>query len=89
MKSLARVKAYEWSEANKDQRNPRGSGADFRFLMGAVAKEAAAQLKELRMQDRDAVDMWNSTMTRTKGYGYPTTFNPSTGAVIANNLTGF
>lgn len=89
VKALARVKAYEWAEANKDPRNPRGAGADYRFLMGAVAKEAAAQIKDLRMQDRDAVDLWNATMTRTKGYGYPTTFNPSTGAVIANNLTGF
>lgn len=89
VKTLGRVKAYEWAEANKDPRNPRGAGADYRFLMGAAAKEGAAQLKELRMQDRDAVDLWNTTMTRIKGYGYPTTFNPSTGAVIANNLTGF
>ena len=43
VKSLARVKAYEWAEANKDPRNPRGAGADYRFLMGAVAKEAAGQ----------------------------------------------
>jgi len=54
-----------------------------------VLKEAAGNLKELRSQDRDAVDLWNSTMSRVKGYGYPTTFNPSTGAVIANNLSGF
>ena len=57
--------------------------------MGSVAKEAAGQLRELRMQDRDAVDMWYSVMSRVKGYGYPVTFNPSMGAVIANNLTGF
>ena len=89
VKSFARVKAYEWAEANKDPRNPRGAGADYRFLMGAVLKEAAGNLKELRSQDRDAVDMWYSVMSRVKGYGYPVTFNPSMGAVIANNLTGF
>lgn len=89
VKALARVKAYEWAEANKDPRNPRGAGADFRFLMGGVAKEAAAQIKELRSQDRDAVDMFYSVMSRVKGYGYPTTFSPSQGTVSANNLTGF
>lgn len=89
VKSLARVKAYEFAEANRDPRNPRGSGADFRFLMGAVAKEAAAQIKELRMQDRDSVDLWYSAMSRVKGYGYPTTFSPSQGTVSANNLSGF
>lgn len=89
VKTLARVKAYEWSEANKNPKSERGAGADFRFLMGAAAKEAAAQIKELRSLDRDSVDLFYTVMTRTKGYGYPTTFQPSTGAVIANNLTGF
>lgn len=85
VKTLARVKAYEWAEANKDPRNPRGSGADFRFLLGAAAKEGAGMLKELRMLDRDRVDMWYSQMTRVQGYGYSTTFNPQTGMVNSNN----
>ena len=88
IKTMARVKAYEFAEANKDPANPRGSGADFRFLMGAVAKEAAAQLKEIRMADRDRVDMWYSVMSRVQGYGYATTFNPATGMVISNNTFG-
>lgn len=88
VKALARVKAYEWAEANKDPMNPRGNGADFRFLMGAAAKEAAAQLKEIRSLDRDRVDMWYSVMSRVQGYGYATTFNPATGMVSSNNTFG-
>ena len=88
VKCLARVKAYEWAEANKDPLNPRGQGADFRFLMGAAAKEAAAQLKEIRSLDRDRVDMWYSVMSRVQGYGYATTFNPATGMVSSNNTFG-
>lgn len=88
VKCLARVKAYEWAEANKDPMNPRGNGADFRFLMGAAAKEAAAQIKEIRSLDRDRVDMWYSVMSRVQGYGYATTFNPATGMVISNNTFG-
>ena len=88
VKCLARVKAYEWAEANKDPMNPRGAGADFRFLMGAAAKEGAAQLKEIRSGDRDRYDAWYSVMTRVQGYGYATTFNPATGRVISNNTFG-
>ena len=86
VKTLARVKAYEWAEANKDAANPRGAGADYRFLMGSAAAEAKAQLKEIRSEDRDRVDMWYSVMSRTSGYGYPATFNPSTGMVNARNI---
>jgi len=86
IKTLARVKAYEWAEANKDAANPRGAGADFRFLMGAAAKEAGAQLKNIRSEDRDRVDMWYSVMSRVSGYGYPATFNPETGLVTARNV---
>jgi len=85
VKCLARVKAYEWAEANKDAANPRGAGADFRFLMGAAAKEAAAQIKELRSLDRDRVDMWYTSMSRIKGYGYVTSYSPATGMVTSSN----
>jgi hypothetical protein len=85
VRTLARVKAYEWAEANKDPANPRGSGADYRFLMGAANAEAKEQLKEIRSLDRDRVDMWYSTLTRIQGYGYPATFNPATGMVNARN----
>lgn len=86
LKTLARVKAYEWSEANKDPQNPRGTGADYRFLMGAAQEEAKMQLKEIRSMDRDRVDMWYSQMTRQVATGVVSTFNPSTGMVNSRNL---
>lgn len=86
VKTLARIKAYEWAEGNKDPANPRGSGADFRFLMGSAAKQAAGKLKEIRSLDRDRVDVWNKTMTRLSGLGPAATFNPSTGFVQSRNL---
>ena len=55
------------------------------FAMGAAAKEAAAQLKEIRMEDRDRVDMWYTVLNRVKGLGVVTTFNPNTGFVRSNN----
>ena len=85
VRTLARVKAYEWAEANKDPANPRGQGADWRFLMGAAEEQGKAQLKEIRSLDRDRYDAWYSVMTRVQGYGYPATFNPQTGLVSANN----
>ena len=39
VKTLARIKAYEWAEANKSADNPRGAGADFRFLMQSAMVE--------------------------------------------------
>ncbi len=93
VKTLARVKAYEWLivklESERGSTGYVSSTSGIQFSMQAAAKEASVQLKALRMQDRDAVDMWYSVMSRVKGYGYPVTFNPSMGAVIANNLTGF
>lgn len=86
VKALARVKAYEWAEANKDAANPRGAGADFRYLMGAAQAQHAAQLKDLRMLDRDRVDLWSSQMTRISGFGPISTFDPATGQVMSRNL---
>lgn len=86
LKALARVKAYEWAEANKDSANPRGAGADFRYLMGAAQSQHKDQLKDLRMLDRDRVDLWNSRMTRITGYGPYATFDPATGEVMSRNL---
>lgn len=85
LKALARVKAYEWAEANKDAANPRGAGADYRFLMGSAKAQADEQLKEIRMLDRDRVDMWSSRLTRLAGYGPLATFNPATGMVSSRN----
>jgi hypothetical protein len=86
VKSLARVKAYEWAEANKDSANPRGAGADFRYLMGAAQAQHDKQLKDIRMLDRDRVDLWNSQMTRITGYGPYATFDPASGEVMSRNL---
>jgi hypothetical protein len=88
VKCFARVKAYEWFLMNRDKANPRGPQNDsaIQFAMGAAAKEGAAQLKDIRSMDRDAVDMWYSVMNRVQGYGYPVTFNPANGTVNANNI---
>lgn len=86
IKAKARVKAYEWAEANKDQSNPRGAGSDYRFLVGAAQAEYSAELKEIRSLDRDRVDMWKSQMSRISGYGPASTFDPATGIVMSRNM---
>ncbi len=83
VKTLARVKAYEWLMVKLESEGKTTSA--LQFAMGAAAKEAAAQLKEIRMEDRDRVDMWFTVLNRIKGQGYVTTFNPNTGQVISNN----
>lgn len=89
VKTLARVKAYEWLivklEATKGSTGYVSSTAGIQFAMQAAAAEAKGQLKELRMEDRDRVDMWYSVYNRVKGYGVVTTFNPNTGFVNSNN----
>ena len=86
VKARARVKAYEWAAANVDPANPRGAGADYRFLMGAAAAEYAQQIKDLRLLDRDRTDAWKSQMTRITGYGPVSTFDPATGEVMSRNM---
>lgn len=86
LKSLARVKAYEWAEANKDESNPRGRSANYQFLMGEASATHAKALHEIQMKNRDLVDIWKTTMTRLSGLGPLATFNPSTGTVMSRNL---
>jgi hypothetical protein len=86
IKTAARVKAYEWAEANKNQANPRGSGADYRFLMQSAQAQYEAQYKEIRSKDRDLVDMWYTVMERFTNIGVVATFNPATGTVTSRNL---
>lgn len=82
VKSRARCRCYENAEANKDPQNPRGTGADYRFLMGAAQKQYEWQLKENRKKDRDSVDVFFSTLNRF-GYGpAPSTINAQ-GNVLA------
>ena len=83
IKTLARVKALEWYIVKAESEGKSVSGAQ--FAMGAAAKEGAAQLKEIRMLDRDRYDAWYSVMNRVKGYGVVTTFHPNTGMVPSNN----
>jgi hypothetical protein len=69
VKARARVRAYEQAEANKNPSNPRGSGADFRFLMQEAQKTYEWQVKQARLRDRDACEMFFTTMRRVQG-GY-------------------
>ena len=86
VKTLARVKAYEWAEANKNEANPRGAGADFRFLMQGALAEYKDQLHEIRSIDRDIYDAWQIVMKRYTNIGVVATFDPSTGTVMSRNL---
>lgn len=86
VKTLARVKAYEWAEANKSAENPRGAGANYQFLMQSAMAEYSAQLKEIRSIDRDIYDAWSTVMTRFTNIGVIATFNPATGTVMSRNL---
>jgi hypothetical protein len=83
VKAQARYRCYEQAEANKDPQNPRGAGADYRFLMGAALKQYEAERKQARLEDRDKVDIFSSTMHRFRGGPAPTTFNPSTGGIAS------
>lgn len=81
----ARVLAYEWAEANKNL-TPRNQGPDFKFLIGAAAKEYDTEFRKLRQQDRETVDNWFSVRRQTlfsKYFGYYSTLtgtaNPGMG----------
>jgi hypothetical protein len=83
VKARARYRCYEQAEANKDPQNPRGAGADYRFLMGAADKQYASELKQVRLEDRDKADIFFTTMHRFRGGPAPTTFDPATGGVLS------
>lgn len=51
----AKVKAYEWAEANKGDM-PRNAGSDFKFLMGAANAEYVNLYRGYRKDDRELVD---------------------------------
>ena len=86
VKNLSFVEAYKWAEANKDPQNPRGSGADFRFLIGAAQTIYESELKACRVNDREKVNMFNATMTRVGSPAPFSTFNPATGVLSVSNL---
>jgi hypothetical protein len=86
VKAKARVRAYEWAESNKDPANPRGAGADFRFLIGLAAQEYSASLKDCRKRDRDAIDIFTRTMTRLGTPAPLPWYNQATGQLTSSNL---
>ena len=81
VKARARCRCYEQAEANKDAQTPRGAGADYRFLMGVAQKQYEAELKAARLQDRDAVDIFNTTMSRLTGGPSTVTFETVTNGI--------
>ena len=83
VKAKARARCYEQQEANKDPQNPRGSGADFRFLIGAALAQYERELKYTRLRDRDRIDIFNSKMTRLPGGPAPTTYNNAAGGIMS------
>lgn len=67
----ARVYAYEWAEANKGALD-RNNGPDYRFLMGAAAKEFDTLFKNYRREDRETADNYFSAGRRSlfgRAYG--------------------
>jgi hypothetical protein len=81
VKAKARARCYEQAEANKDPQNPRGAGADYRFLIGAALAQYERELMFARLRDRDRVDIFVTTMTRLAGGPSPTTATQS-GAIL-------
>jgi len=83
VKALARVRCYENAEANKDPANPRGSGADYRFLCGLAQKQYESEKKQARLEDRDRCDMFVAVMHRFAGGPAPTTYDAQTGGILS------
>lgn len=77
---MARAKyyAYEWAEANKDT-TPRNQGPDFKFLMGSANKEYSELFRKYRQLDRDRVDHWFATRTRSNYSKWLAFFNSQAG----------
>jgi len=86
IKTMARVRAYEWLIVKLTAENPTHNVSGIQFAMGAAAKEADAQLREIRSMDRDRIDSWKSTMSRIAGIGILATFDPSNGTVNSRNM---
>jgi hypothetical protein len=83
VKAKARVRCYEQAEMNKDPQTPRGMGSDFRWGVGAALAQYERELKFARLRDRDKVNVFFTTMKRTRGGPAPVTYNDATGAILA------
>lgn len=84
----AKIFAYEWAEANRDQIGARGSGPDYKFLMGKCTKRYDVLFKKLRQQDRETVDNWFS-VRRSSLYGkYWAMYNTVSGTAYPGAYLG-
>lgn len=83
VKAKARARCYEQAEANKDPQNPRGAGADYRFLAGMALSQYETELKQARLRDRDRVDIYVTKLQRCPAGPAPATFDPATGGIRA------
>jgi hypothetical protein len=59
---LAKMRAYEWAEANKQ--DERSVGSDYRFLMGEAKAEYKRLYAEYRRQDRALIDNFATRLRR-------------------------
>lgn len=83
VKARARVRCYENAESNKNPANPRGAGADWRFLMGEAKAQYNSELRQARLEDKDKCDIFISTLHRFRGGPAVATFNAATGGIRA------
>lgn len=63
----ARALAYEWKESQKGQETHRGSGADYKFLMGVAEALYKERIQDIRKSDRDLVDNFVTKIRRGLG----------------------
>lgn len=78
VQELAKVKAYEWAEANKGDM-PRNAGADFKFLIGAAMAEYKRLYRDYRRADREQCDNWFEVRRRRSWLGVVDGFYNSIG----------
>lgn len=86
VKCQALMDAYGMAEGNKNPENPRGAGADFRFLVGQYQAMYAEELKACRVNDRERVSLFSATMSRLGSPAPFSTWNPATGVLSVSNL---
>lgn len=80
----ARRYAYEWAEANKSM-EPRASGPDFRFLLGATMDEYTKLLTLYRKQDKELCNNWFSSRgssLASVGWGFYNTLAGTAGPYV-------
>lgn len=78
--------AYANAEANKDPNNPRGAGANYPFLCQMYEAKYKDELKACRINDREAVNLFNAQMSRVGSPAPFSTWNPATGILSVSNL---